>query len=127
MHTETMINAKHFFLGLILLLAVFQQPAYAEGVLMKAQPRDNAAVSNFDRQVKLWFSGNVGDRAPSLVVLDDQGTRVDNADLQLTIDDRSELSATTKPLTPGNYIVRYRVVTEDGLVVSGISRFTIKP
>ncbi|MDP3333568.1 MAG: copper resistance protein CopC, partial [Methylococcaceae bacterium] len=61
------------------------------------------------------------------VVLDDQGTRVDNADLQLTIDDRSELSATTKPLTPGNYIVRYRVVTEDGLVVSGISRFTIKP
>jgi copper resistance protein C len=127
MHTQTMTKAKHFFLRLILLLAVFQQPAYAEGVLMKAQPRDNAAVSNFDSQVKLWFSGNVGDRVPSLVVLDDKGNRVDNADLQLIIDDRSELSATTKPLTPGNYIVRYRVVTEDGLVVSGVSRFTIKP
>lgn len=127
MHTEIMMKAKHFFLALLLLPAVSLQPAYAEGVLMKAQPRDNAAVSNFDRQVKLWFSGNVGDRAPSLVVLDDKGNRVDNADLQLIIDDRSELSATTKPLTPGNYIVRYRVVTEDGLVVSGVSRFTIKP
>jgi methionine-rich copper-binding protein CopC len=127
MHTETMIKIKTFFIGLLALLTLSQHPAHAEGVLMKAQPRDNAAVSNFDRQVKLWFSGNVGDRAPSLVVLDDKGNRVDNADLQLTIDDRSELSTTTKPLIPGNYIVRYRVVTEDGLVVSGISRFTIKP
>jgi methionine-rich copper-binding protein CopC len=122
------MRAKHFFVGFIIaLLVLVQHSAWAEGVLMKAQPRDNAVVSAFDGKVKLWFSGNVGERSPSLVVLDDNGTRVDNGDLQLTIDDRSELSATTKTLTPGNYIVRYRVVTEDGLVVSGLSRFTIKP
>jgi methionine-rich copper-binding protein CopC len=60
-------------------------------------------------------------------VLDSNGNRVDNNDMKLDIDDRSELSATTKTLAAGNYIVRYRVVTEDGLVVSGLSRFTVKP
>lgn len=99
----------------------------AEGVLIKAQPRDNSVVKAFDGQVKLWFSGNVSDRSPSLIVMDSNGSRVDNSDMQLNIDDRSELSASTKPLPPGNYVVRYRVVTEDGLVVSGLSRFTVKP
>lgn len=122
------MKTTHFYVGFIMaLLMLIQHPAWAEGVLIKAQPRDNAAISGFDGNVKLWFSGNVSERAPSLVVLDDKGTRVDNGDLQLTIDDRSELSATTKTLAAGNYIVRYRVVTEDGLVVSGINRFTIKP
>jgi methionine-rich copper-binding protein CopC len=109
------------------LLAIFCQFSHAEGVLMKAQPKDNSVVGAFDGQVKLWFSGNVGDRSPSLIVLDSNGNRVDNNDMKLDIDDRSELSATTKTLAAGNYIVRYRVVTEDGLVVSGLSRFTVKP
>jgi len=109
------------------LLAIICQFSHAEGVLMKAQPKDNSVVSAFDGQVKLWFSGNVGDRSPSLIVLDSNGNRVDNNDMKLDIDDRSELSATTKTLAAGNYIVRYRVVTEDGLVVSGLSRFTVKP
>lgn len=121
---------KHLFLRLVLVLAtllVVQQQASAEGVLMKAQPRDNSVVSAFDGKVKLWFSGNVSDRSPSLIVLDNNGNRVDNGDMQLDIDDRSELSATTKSLAAGNYVMRYRVVTEDGLVVSGLSRFTVKP
>lgn len=104
------------------------QTVLAEGVLMKIQPRDNEAVTAFDGNVKLWFSGNVSERTPTLVVLDSNGERVDNSDLKLTIADRSELSATThKPLSAGAYIVRYRVVTDDGLIVSGISRFSIKP
>ncbi|MEQ1530896.1 MAG: copper resistance protein CopC [Methylococcales bacterium] len=109
------------------LMMVVCTQALAEGVLMKAQPRDNSVVSAFDGKVKLWFSGNVSDRSPSLIVVDANGNRVDNSDMQLDIDDRSELSASTKPLSPGNYVIRYRVVTEDGLVVSGLSRFTVKP
>ncbi len=68
---------------------------------MKSQPRDNEAVTAFDGKVKLWFSGNVSERSPTLLVLDSQGNRVDNNDMQLTIADRSELSATTRPLAPG--------------------------
>ncbi|NOT84235.1 MAG: copper resistance protein CopC [Methylococcaceae bacterium] len=95
---------------------------------MKTQPRDNEALTAFDGNVKLWFSGNVSERTPTLVVLDARGNRVDNSDLKLTIADRSELSATTRsPLAAGQYVVRYRVVTDDGLIVSGISHFTVKP
>ncbi len=118
---------KAVLLFAVMIMAIWAQQTLAEGVLMKAQPRDNSVVKAFDGQVKLWFSGNVSDRSPSLIVLDSNGNRVDNSDMQLDIDDRSELSATTKSLSPGNYIIRYRVVTEDGLVVSGLSRFTIKP
>ncbi|MEQ1637456.1 MAG: copper resistance CopC family protein [Methylococcales bacterium] len=93
---------------------------------MKIQPRDNEAVTSFDGNVKLWFSGNVSERTPTLVVVDSQGNRVDKGDIKLVIADRSELSATTRPLTAGKYVIRYRILTDDGLIVSGISRFSVK-
>jgi copper resistance protein C len=46
--------------------------------------------------------------------------------MALVIDEHSELTATTKPLPPGAYVIRYRVLTEDGLVVSGIRHFSVK-
>jgi copper resistance protein C len=120
--------ANIHWLLVVLLLQSAGQHAFAEGVLMDVQPRDNAVVSAFANKVTLAFSGNVSERSPTLVVLDSAGTRVDNKDLTLTIgdSDRSILSTTTKNLTAGRYVIRYRVVTKDGLVVSGVCRFEIK-
>lgn len=110
-----------------LLSVSFCQSLMAEGILMKSQPRDQEVLAAFDGNVKLWFSGNVSERTPTLVILDSQGNRMDNKDLKLTLSsDRSELSATTKTLTAGKYVARYRVVTDDGLIVSGILRFSVK-
>jgi len=100
--------------------------ARAEGVLIKGYPENNAELTQFDGRINLWFSGNISDRYPSLVVIDAEGKRVDNKDVQLQIDDRTQLSVSTKPLSAGHYAFRYRVVTEDGLVVSGIRHFSIK-
>jgi methionine-rich copper-binding protein CopC len=104
------------------------QTAFAEGVLMDVLPKDNSVVAldKFDNKITLAFSGNVSKRSPSLVVVDSTGTRVDKQDVQLTIGDRSILTATTVDLAAGRYAIRYRVVTEDGLVVSGICRFELK-
>lgn len=104
------------------------QTAFAEGVLMDVLPKDNSVVAldKFDNKIRLAFSGNVSERSPSLVVVDSTGTRVDKQDVQLTIGDRSILTATTVDLAAGCYAIRYRVVTEDGLVVSGICRFELK-
>ncbi|MCP6756776.1 copper resistance protein CopC, partial [Klebsiella pneumoniae] len=82
----------------------------AEGVLLKGSPEDNAQLSQFDGKITLWFSGNVGDRYPSIVVVNSRGQQVDNRDVQLEIADRSQLRATTKALAPDNYAMRYRVV-----------------
>jgi len=111
---------------LVPVLLVLTSPAgHTEGVLLKSEPKNNAEVSNFDGTVKFWFSGNVGERSPSLVVVDAQGKRVDNGDTRLVLGERHRLTATTQALPPGPYAVRYRVITEDGLVVSGISKFTV--
>lgn len=109
------------------LLSAQSHTLLAEGVLLKSVPANNAQLSQFDGKVNLWFSGNVGDRYPSIVVVNSQGQRVDNQDVKLEIADRSQLKATTKTLPPDNYAMRYRVVTEDGLVVSGISKFSVTP
>lgn len=109
-------------------LFFFAAQAKGEGALMQTEPAANAEVSGFDGKVRAWFSGNVTDRSPSLLVVDGQGNRMDKRDVSLHGDGstRSELSVSTQVLPPGPYVVRYRVLTRDGLVVSGIFRFTVK-
>lgn len=109
-----------------LLLFCLSPTIHAEGVLLKSEPKDNAEVSGFDGNITLWFSGNVGERSPSVVVVDGNGKRVDNADTRLVRGERHRLTASTQPLRPGPHAVRYRVVTEDGLIVSGVLKFTVK-
>jgi methionine-rich copper-binding protein CopC len=99
--------------------------AKAEGVLLKGIPEDNAQLNQFGGKINLWFSGNVSERYPSVVVVNSQGKRVDNQNTRLEIAARSQLQATTPALPPDDYVLRYRVVTEDGLVVSGIRKFSI--
>ena len=109
----------------VLLLLTNSLLSHAEGVLLKSEPKNNAEIVNFDGTVKLWFSGNVSERSPSVVVVDSKGSRVDNGDARLVLGERHRLTATTKPLQPGPYAMRYRVVTEDGLIVSGVLKFAI--
>lgn len=108
-----------------LLLAVMAAPCPAEGILIKSEPKNQAEVNNFDGTVKFWFSGNVGMRAPAVVVVDAWGKRVDNRDARLVLGERHRLTATTGQLSPGAYAARYRVVTEDGLIVSGVLKFAV--
>jgi copper resistance protein C len=109
----------------LLAILAFSQSLLAEGVLLKGIPEDNAQLSQFDGKINLWFSGNVGERYPSIVVVNSKGQRVDNRDVKLDIAGRSQLRATTKVLPPDHYAIRYRVVTEDGWVVSGIRQFSV--
>lgn len=108
-----------------LLLTTGTRQGHAEGILLKSDPQNHAEIAEFDGTIKFWFSGNVGERSPSVVVVDGQGNRVDNGDTRLVRGERHRLTATTQPLPPGPYAARYRVITEDGLIVSGVSKFTI--
>lgn len=108
-----------------LALIGFSLACHAEGVLLKSEPKDNTEVANFDGNIKLWFSGNVSERSPSVVVVDGQGKRVDNADTRLVLGERHRLTASTQALQRGPHAIRYRVVTEDGLIVSGVLKFTV--
>lgn len=99
--------------------------AHAEGILIKSYPKQNTEIADFDGTIKFWFSGNVGERSPSVVVVDGTGKRVDKGDARLVLGERHRLTATTQLLKPGPYAARYRVITEDGLIVSGVLKFSI--
>lgn len=116
-----------FFRGILLLIWAVPSHSIAEGVLIKGEPEDEAQLAEFDGKLNFWFSGNVSERDPSLLVVNSRGQRVDNGDVGLDIAHRSHLWATTPKLPPDRYVIRYRVVTEDGLVVSGIRKFSIVP
>ncbi|MBD9357662.1 copper resistance CopC family protein [Methylomonas albis] len=107
-----------------LCMLAYSLTGHAEGVLLKSEPKDNAVVTDFDGTIKLWFNGNVSERSPSVVVVDANGKRVDNADTRLVLGERHRLTASTQALQPGPHAIRYRVITEDGLIVSGILKFT---
>ncbi len=117
--------ANYFIPATFAALLLCNLPSHAEGVLLKSYPKNKEDIANFDGTVKFWFSGNVGERSPSVVVVDAQGQRVDNGDARLVLGERHRLTATTQPLKPGPYATRYRVITEDGLIVSGITHFTV--
>ena len=120
------MNRWLFFMPFAAWLCVCACQAKAEGALMQTEPAANAEVAVFEGKVKAWFSGNVSARAPSLLVVDGRGRRMDKGDVSLQAGPRSELSVTAQALPPGPYVVRYRVLTQDGLVVSGIFRFSVK-
>ena len=109
-----------------LLIVSYGTCVKAEGILIKAEPKDKAELANFDGNIKLWFSGNISERSPTLVVVDGKGNRVDKGDMRLVIGERSRLTASTQALQAGPYVIRYRVITDDGLIVSGILKFTVK-
>ncbi|WGS85094.1 copper resistance protein CopC [Methylomonas sp. UP202] len=119
------MDKRTFQILAALSLLITSLVSHAEGILIKSEPKNKAEVANFDGNIKLWFSGNVGERSPSVVVVDDKGKRVDNGDSRLVLGERHRLTASTKPLTPGAYAMRYRVITEDGLIVSGVSKFSV--
>jgi methionine-rich copper-binding protein CopC len=63
----------------------------------------------------------------ALAVIDSEGKRVDNHDVEQTLTDGSHIHATVADLPAGTYTVRYRVVSQDTHIVTGKFQFTVKP
>jgi len=91
----------------------------AHAILVKAAPDKEATVSDSPEEVLLIFNEGVGQEYLALAVVDASGKRVDRHDAKLDFTDRSHLRASIDKLNPGRYMVRYRVLSADGHVVSG--------
>jgi copper resistance protein C len=98
----------------------------AHAILVKASPAQEAVVSDIPEEILLIFNDGVGEQYLALAVTDEAGKRVDNHDAKLDFTDRSHLRATVAKLNPGRYMVRYRVLSADGHVVSGKYYFQIQ-
>lgn len=98
----------------------------AHAILVKAAPDKDSLVSVAPKEVHLTFNDAVGEEFLALAVVDASGKRVDRHDAKLDFTDHSQLRATVEDLTKGQYMVRYRVLSADGHVVSGKYKFTLQ-
>lgn len=101
--------------------------ASAHAILVKSQPAKDEEVKVAPKQVDLWFNDPVRSEYKALAVIDSEGKRVDNRDVEQSLTDGSHIHATVGELAPGTYTVRYRVVSEDTHIVTGKFQFTVKP
>lgn len=122
MRTTTII--KSLFLSTALLSPLAAQ---AHAILVKSQPEKDATVTEAPKQIDLWFNDPVRSEYKALAVIDSEGKRVDNHDVEQSLTDGSNIYATVQTLAPGTYTVRYRVVSQDTHIVTGKFQFTVKP
>jgi methionine-rich copper-binding protein CopC len=76
--------------------------------------------------VALWFSERLEPAFARMSVWSADGTQVDLEDGQVTLDEPKKLSVSLRPLSPGTYTVRYRVLSVDGHVVESAFTFTLR-
>ena len=98
----------------------------AHAILVKGVPEKEAVLTDAPEEILLTFNEGVGTRFLALAVVDASGKRVDKHDARLEFTDHSNLKASVEKLLPGRYLVRYRVLSADGHVVSGKYFFNVK-
>ena len=94
--------------------------------LIKSVPARRAQIFKSPTQIQLWFSERLETRFSSLKVIDSSGNRVDLGNVAVDTDDPKRISVGIKPLVPGQYKIRFRVLSVDGHVVEDEVPFTIR-
>ena len=112
--------------SLLLALWLVPIPAFAHAYLVKAQPAQRAVLFAPPDRVELWFNERLEAAFCTLRVFDAADKPVDKADMQVAPGDPKHLSVGLNPLTPGDYTVKFRVLSVDGHVVTNQFSFTVR-
>ena len=114
-----------FFVILILLFFSIPQNAFAHAQLIKEFPLGNSEIVDIPEKVSLDFDNQIIDLGSGndLRVLNKDGVDVSTGDVTIVGANLSKSLSNT--LEPGKYTVSYRVVSEDGHVVTGEYFFSI--
>ena len=106
-----------------LALASFTATASAHAHLQKASPADGSVVTTSPSRIVLNFSEAARLTAASIQKGDEPRQRLK----PLPAAAARQISVPLPQLTPGSYSVTWRVVSEDGHVMSGTLHFTLAP
>lgn len=121
-------NNSRAILGMLFAgaLVAFAVPAAAHSFLVEATPSSKDHVATSPKIVKLRFGGGVEPKYSKLTI-EDAGGKVLGEGAIGAPDKPRELSMESPELTPGKYVVRYRVLSTDGHIVEGNYEFTVDP
>ena len=111
-------------LGSLALMLVLGAAAHAHTKLTGSTPADNAVLAQSPTQLSLQFSQPARLAAVTLLKEGSQQA-VKLGPLSKTANALQDVPLTTS-LAPGNYVVTWRVLSEDNHVMSGKLRFSIR-
>jgi len=94
--------------------------------LVKSVPARRAQLFKSPAQIQLWFNERLEARFSSLRVIDSSGKRVDLGNVEVSSDDAKKISVGVNSLAPGQYKIKFRVLSVDGHVVEDEVPFTIR-
>jgi methionine-rich copper-binding protein CopC len=119
-------RAVGFLAGGFLAAALMGGSALAHSFLVEATPSSKDHVATSPKTIKLRFGGGVEPKYSKLTVENTDGKVLGEGAIG-TPEKPRELSMDAPELTPGKYVVRYRVLSVDGHVVEGNYEFTVDP
>jgi copper resistance protein C len=101
--------------------------AWAHAFLDHAEPRVGSVVHAAPTRVEVWFTEDLEPAFSTLKVLDATGREVDKKDKTVPQGDRSRMSVSLAPLSPGKYRVLWRALSVDTHVSEGDFTFEVAP
>jgi methionine-rich copper-binding protein CopC len=115
-------------LGILALCTWLTLPStvLAHAALVKSIPARRAQIFKAPAQIQLWFNEKLEARFSSLAVIDSKGRRVDQGNVAVGADDPKRLFVGVNSLPPGQYKVKFRVLSVDGHVVEDEFPFTVR-
>ncbi|HUG36986.1 MAG TPA: copper resistance CopC family protein [Candidatus Limnocylindrales bacterium] len=119
---------RRVWMAATLALAVLY-PAHtaAHALLVKSVPTARAGLSRPPERVQLWFNERLEPAYSVVSVWNAAGVQVDDRDGAVSPQDPRRLELTLPALPPGQYVVRFRVLSVDGHIVESTVPFTIRP
>lgn len=102
-------------------------PARAHAALVKSEPARRAVLRKAPKRVRLWFNERLEPAYATIVIQGPAGQQVATDKARLDAEDPKLLVLELPALEPGEYTVRYRVLSVDGHTVDYGYTFTIAP
>ncbi len=99
--------------------------AWGHAFLERAEPRAGSTVKIAPSQVRAWFTEALEPAFSTLEVVNERGERVDRGPAQVDALSPALLQVPLRPLGPGTYRVKWRVLSVDTHVTEGDFTFRV--
>jgi len=113
--------------GLVLLAGFLVPPkALAHAKLIRARPNASEALAETPASVELWFNERLEDEFNSIEVADSAGQKVEDGHARVNPQQRTNLLVRLRTLSPGSYLVHWKILSVDGHTSRGRFIFSVK-
>jgi methionine-rich copper-binding protein CopC len=99
--------------------------ARAHALVLEAEPAAGAKLTEPPRQIYLRFNSKLEKRLSHVTLSTDKGQPVPLPIAVTGSEKPDRLVLPLAPLTPGSYVVRYKVLAADGHITEGVLRFSV--